>query len=128
MLSKYLAVALLSLIASVANAACPASPRLVCAEYFNSSLVAEAKLISIRHIVPKNGQDGYVYTMELITALRGEISVRFEIYEENGSGRASFEWQRAESYLLFLYPVEHSSRWSIDGCGNSGPLTRSGKT
>jgi hypothetical protein len=26
-----------------------------------------------------------------------------------------------------LYPVEHSSRWSIDGCGNSGALARSGK-
>jgi len=128
MLSKYLAVVLLSLIASVANAACPASPRLVCAEYFNSSLVAEAKLISIRHIVPKSGQDGYVYTMELITALRGEIAARFEIYEENSSGRASFEWRRAESYLLFLYPVEHSNRWSINGCGNSGALARSGKT
>jgi hypothetical protein len=64
--------------------------------------------------VPKNAQDGYIYTMELITALRGEITGRFEIYEEN-SGRARFEWQRAESYLLFLYPVEPSGSWSASG-------------
>src|SRR5579859_2331680 len=101
-------------------------PRLVCAEYFRSDVVAVARLARIRHLVPKNADDGFVYTMQLQSSIRGQIGRRFNIYEENSSGRASFDWKRGESYLLFLWfePTDHA--WELDGCGNSGPEDKAG--
>jgi hypothetical protein len=42
-------------------------------------------------------------------------------WEENSSGRATFEWKTGRNYLLFLSYSARDHAWTIDGCGNSGP-------
>ncbi len=55
--------------------------------------------------------------------LGGNPGGSFDIWEENSSGRASFDWQVGSSYLLFL--TSQSDRgWVLDGCGASGPLEK----
>jgi hypothetical protein len=39
------------------------------------------------------------------------------------SGRAGFAWTAGATYLLFLSRANDA--WTIDGCGNSGPLDQS---
>ncbi len=65
--------------------------------------------------------DGYVYRLQTSRVLRGRIGSSFRVYEENSSGRASFDWTRGEQYLLFLRPGGNGT-WYLDGCGNSTPL------
>jgi len=65
----------------------------------------------------------FVYTLHATQVLRGTISQTFRVYEGNDSGRATFGWKNGRSYLLFLFPsFENRNAWSLDGCGNSGPL------
>jgi len=80
----------LSILASSANAVCPATSRMICAEYFQSDAVVQANLLSARHVVPKDEMDGYVYTLQPVKTIRGKIPATFEVYEENSSGRAAF--------------------------------------
>ena len=56
--------ALFLTLVSAANAACPATSRMICAEYFQSDAVVQAKLLNTRHVVFKDEMDGYVYTLE----------------------------------------------------------------
>lgn len=101
-------------------------PRLARAEYFHSDAVVEARLTKIRLINPTpNSFDARVYTLQLLRAFRGRITPAFEVYEENGRGRASFDWIRGRSYLLFLFPAHSFGFWALDGCGNSNMLERS---
>jgi hypothetical protein len=100
-------------------------PRLVCAEYFRSDVVVEAKLLHTKHVIPEIDQDYFLYEMEPERVLRGKVGPRFEIWEENSSGRAPFVWRLGQSYLLFLSPSEQQDQhenWELDGCGNSRPL------
>ena len=97
-------------------------PRRVCAEYFNSNAVVIARLDHIRHVVPKNEQDYYLYRLVTTKILRGKVASVFTIWEENSSGRASFDWKRGASYLLFVDPRQDSKDFVIDGCGNSVPM------
>jgi len=53
--------------------------------------------------------------------LRGNIDSSFQVWEENSSGRATFDWKTGNSYLLFFY-TKNDRGWVLDGCGNSGPL------
>jgi len=84
-------------------------------------LVVIAKLAQKNHLRPKSRQDYYIYTLETSRTLRGKVRATFRVYEENSSGRASFEWNVGKSYLLFLDPTEDGT-WSLYGCGNSAPL------
>src|SRR5712672_1246372 len=106
---------LVSLVAPTCYAACPSAPRLICAEYFNSAAVVEAKLARTSHIVPTDEQDGYVYAMETTKVLRGNTASEFEIYEENSSSRASFDWVPGRTYLLFLIRPPNGKRYLVDG-------------
>jgi hypothetical protein len=104
-------------------------PRLVCAEYANSKAVVVATLRAARHVEPpKLDTDGHVYTLSVKTLIRGEMGSTFQIWEENASGRVAFDWKVGTDYLLFLlrYSREPVGGWLVDGCGNSGPLNKSG--
>ena len=81
----------------------------------------QAKLIGSKHIGTKDQIDGELYTMRTEKALRGQIDETFQVWQENSSGRATFDWKAGESYLLFLY-TKYDRGWALDGCGNSGPL------
>jgi hypothetical protein len=99
-------------------------PRLVCAEYFDSQLVVEATLVHIDELHPEHAMDGRVYTLRVNQTLRGEAAETVKVYEENSSGRASFDWVSGRRYLLFLSYAESDKAWKLDGCGNSGPLRK----
>lgn len=97
-------------------------PRLVCAEYFSSRVVVNAKLVRSRYTAPLNDIDGHYYEMQTERTFRGDIGKSFQIWEENSNGRATFDWKVGHSYILFLQTQELNGGWVIDGCGNSGPL------
>ena len=62
-----------SLIPACAYAVCGApQPRLVCAEYFNSPVVATATLLRTRHVpAGNNDTDGHLYEMKTVKVFRG---------------------------------------------------------
>lgn len=95
-------------------------PRLVCAEASHSAAVIEARLDSKQ--IDGHNSDLFVYRLRLLKLLRGESPGTIVVHEYNDSGRAPFEWNVGEEYLLFLewYPQEHA--WMLDGCGNSNTL------
>jgi hypothetical protein len=106
--------------------ACPAmavcnvpQPRLVCAQYYASSVVVEATLTKITTI----GDDAaFDYQLHANRLIRGQMAGNFRVYEENSSGRATFEWKPGRVYLLFLFYSSPDRAWELDGCGNSGPV------
>lgn len=117
---------LLLLIESTAPAVCKLpSPRHVCQEYFAESVVVVAKLSRLRHVeaIHPGSPDGTLYYMEAVERLRGRILNRFQIYEENSTGRATFEWKRGERYLLFISYSNDDHAWELDGCGNSATMS-----
>lgn len=121
---------LLLLIESTAMAVCKLpQPRHVCQEYFAESVVVVAKLARVRHVqaIHPGGPDGTYYYMEAVERLRGRILNRFQVYEENSSERATFEWKRGESYLLFISYSKDDKGWELDGCGNSAPMWKAKK-
>jgi hypothetical protein len=98
-------------------------PRLVCQEYFAQSAVVVAKLVRVRIVEPNPGEvTGTYYYMEVVQRLKGRVLKRFQVYEENSTGRATFHWKRGEKYLLFLSYSKEDRGWELDGCGNSMPL------
>jgi hypothetical protein len=116
----------------VAAAICSVpQPRMVCAEYSASQVVLDAKLIRIAPLLENNDPndiDGYFYTLKTTRLLRGSAEPIFRIYEGNDSGRASFNWRVGTKYVLFLFPSHENSGpniWALDGCGNSGPVSKS---
>lgn len=113
---------LVALLYTRASAVCSApQPRLVCAEYFASQAVVEAKLVGSEYIAPANDIDGHVYHLKTEKTLRGNTGPTFDVWDENSSGRTTFDWTSGHSYLLFL--LRKGDRgWVVDGCGNSGPL------
>lgn len=99
-------------------------PRLVCAEYFGSRVVVKARLVNSREATASgNDLDGQIYQMQTEQVLRGDIGSSFDVWDENSSGRATFDWKTGSSYLLFLL-FKGARGWVLDGCGNSGPLVR----
>jgi hypothetical protein len=124
-----LCAALVVVLPFTSYAVCNApQPRMVCAEYFKEQTTVVAKLSRIKHHVPKNEQDYFVYELRLQKLIRGQIPSTFEIWEENSSGRATFGWRDGESYLLFLSYEKSVHAWVLDGCGNSAPLRKAGPT
>jgi hypothetical protein len=95
-------------------------PRLLCAEYSNSQAVVAAKLT---HRTEIGDNDGHRYSFLLQQSYLGHVPNHFVLWEENASGRATFEWKTGREYLLFLSYSQPDHAWTIDGCGNSGPLT-----
>jgi len=67
--------------------------------------------------------DGHLYEMQAEKILLGNVGKHFKVWEENSSGRASFDWEPGRSYLLFLLRKEDRG-WVLEGCGNSGPLEK----
>jgi hypothetical protein len=103
------------------------NPRLVCAEYFASTLVVEAALVQTTGLHDKDDPDGisaYVYTLRVSQTLRGNAVKTLTVYEGNDSGRATFDWIKGTNYLLFLNHTTDKRSWELDGCGNSGPLSK----
>src|SRR5262249_53988892 len=94
MLKLCVCMLVLCLCVTSASAVCNSpQPRLVCAEFFREQVVVSARLARIRYVEPKDAMDYHVYTMQTDRVLRGNINPTFRIYEENSSGRASFEWK-----------------------------------
>jgi len=124
--SLFLCVVLLFL-ASPAEGICNVpQPRLVCAEYFASSVVVEATLVkvrSIRHKEDPEGVEGFKYSLHVNRVIRGQVAPSFLVYEGNDSGRATFDWKTGREYLLFLFYSDSDKAWELDGCGNSGPTS-----
>ena len=119
-------VALLLPLPAVSLCGAP-QPRLVCAEYFASQLVVEATLVQTRELHDKDDPEGisaHIYTLHVNQVLRGKIGGTLRVYEENNSGRASFDWVPGSEYLLFLFHVAGNKSWGLEGCGNSGPLSK----
>jgi hypothetical protein len=104
-------------------------PRLVCQEYFAESAVVVAKLVRVRKVEPlrPGRNDGTYYYMEAVERVKGKILNRFQVYEENVSGRATFDWKRGENYLLFISYSKEDRGWELDGCGNSSPMAKAQK-
>jgi hypothetical protein len=118
----------LSLLISSAGAVCMTpQPRLVCAEYFKEQTVVIAQLVRSSYVDRKNDEamDYHLYFMRSKEVIRGRIDPEFRIYEENSSGRAGFDWKEGETYLLFLSYSRQDRGWELDGCGNSGPVSKS---
>jgi hypothetical protein len=116
---------------SAAGAVCRLpQPRRVCQEYFAEPVVVVAKLVRSRRVEPihPGGVDGTYYSMEVTGRVKGRMLRRFQVYEENSSGRATFEWKRGETYLLFIRYSQEDRGWELDGCGNSGPMSSAKKT
>ena len=102
-------------------------PRLVCAEFFASKVVVEATLVNVRAIADKTDPEDVlarIYSLRGDKFFRGNISGVFHVYEGNDSGRATFDWKVGQKYLLFLLFVPSEKSWRLDGCGNSGPLSK----
>jgi hypothetical protein len=102
-------------------------PRLVCAEYFASNVVVEATLVRTRVIHEKDHPEfvlAHVYSLRVNQILRGETGENIQVYEENDSGRATFDWTLGRKYLLFLFYAPGGKFWALDGCGNSGLLSQ----
>ena len=116
------------LLVSQAIAVCSVpQPRLVCAEYFASSLVVEATLVRVRVIRDKDDPElisAHVYTLRVNRILRGGTGEVVQVYEGNDSGRATFDWTLSRKYLLFLFYSPADKSWQLDGCGNSGPSSQ----
>ena len=104
-------------------------PRLVCQEYFAEPVVVVAKVVRLRKAEPlrPGRMDGTYYYMEVVERLRGKILNRFQVYEENATGRANFDWKRGENYLLFISYSKEDRGWELDGCGNSAPMSMAQK-
>jgi len=111
-------------------------PRLVRAEYSQSDAVVIAHLVKSRHIVPKNDQDYYLYTFQVEKMLRGTVPDQFVLWDENSSGRLTFDVLKGSQYLLFLehwsegsvQTADEKSWWVADGCGNSGEVSKAART
>ncbi|MGC2638765.1 MAG: carboxypeptidase-like regulatory domain-containing protein [Acidobacteriaceae bacterium] len=106
-------------------------PRLVCAEYSHSTLVAEATLIKIDSLDSDDNNPGtawiHIYTLRVDRIFRGTPRPTIRIYEENSSGRATFAWKIGTQYVLFLFDADEQPEkglFELDGCGNSGPIAQ----
>lgn len=126
-INRFLIVCCLTLcLAGPASALCEdPRPRLVCAEYFASGAVVEATLLKMTPVNDKKEPDfiaAYRYSLRADTVLRGKVGDAFQVLESNDSGRSTFDWKVGEKYLLFLRSPHSGNAWSLDGCGNSGPL------
>jgi hypothetical protein len=127
---RVIAATLVAVLTPVASAVCQVpQPRIVCAEYANSKAVLVANLRATKRVVVDGDTDGYLYTFSVKTLMRGDAASKFELWEENSSGRAAFEWKVGVDYVLFLArDVQRPTHaWVIDGCGNSGPVNASAK-
>jgi len=113
---------------SAAFAWCFNLPRRIDAEYSQSGFVVVAKVSYKNHLHAGDRDTDYsIYTLETIRTIRGNTVPSFRIYEENDSGRASFNWNVGESYLLFLNSAR-DGMWTLDGCGNSARLDHAKST
>jgi len=102
-------------------------PRLACAEFFASKVVVEATLLNVKAVADKTDPANVlarIYSLRGDKFFRGNISGVFHVYEGNDSGRANFDWKVGQKYLLFLLFVPSEKSWGLDGCGNSGPLSK----
>jgi hypothetical protein len=99
-------------------------PRLVCAEYFASSLVVEATL-----------ERTEIYSTMMSPNLSRRVSTRSKCEKRYAvklrktfesmkriRARSGFDWVQGKEYLLFLFYLKSENAWALDGCGNSQPL------
>jgi hypothetical protein len=100
-------------------------PRLVCAEAAHSRAVVVARLESKRTVSGDSDADLNVYGLRTVRLLRGQVPATFTVNEWNDSGRAPFDWNTGDQYLLFLSYSPRQHAWVVDGCGNSRPLSQS---
>ena len=111
-------------------------PRLVRAEYSQSDAVVIAHLVNSQHIDPKDDQDDYLYTFQVEKVLRGSIPNQFVFWDENSSGRLTFDIVQGRKYLLFVKhwaerprrTADEKGWWTADGCGNSGDVSKPAQT
>jgi hypothetical protein len=102
-------------------------PRLVRAEYWQSEAVVIAHLLKSQHINPKDDQDYRLYTFQVEKILRGSVPSHFVLWDENSSGRLTFDVLRGRKYLLFVDRWAEKGWWTADGCGNSGEVSKTVK-
>ena len=94
-------VGLCALSAVDCNAILLCSPAPACLREFCSQLVVEATLVHIEELHPKvRWMAASIAARESDSAWRKVETV--QVYEENSSGRASFDWVPGRRYLLFL--------------------------
>jgi hypothetical protein len=92
--------------------------------------VVEATVLHSRIIRDKDDPEGiaaHVYELHADRTLRGQIGKTIQVYDENTTARATFDWKIGRKYLLFLsrMPNEESEEfWWLDNCGSSGPLSQ----
>ncbi|HEV2963657.1 MAG TPA: hypothetical protein VG649_17660 [Candidatus Angelobacter sp.] len=115
-------------LATSASARClDPSPRLLCAEYFQSDAVVTAKLLKTRRVTLPD-DDYFLYTMRTERVFRGKVPAVFKVVDDAGTGRALIPEEEGPGYLLFLRYQKPYKAWSVDNCGNSHPLSESADT
>lgn len=102
-------------------------PRLVRAEYSQSDAVVTARLVKSQHVSPNDDQDYHLYTFKVEKLLHGSIPEEFVLWDENSSGRLTFDLLQGHKYLLFVNHWAQKGWWTADGCGNSGEVSKVAK-
>ena len=122
--ARLVLILLVALAPSAAAVCTEPQPRLICAEYYASGLIVEAKLTRTTPFYDKSDRSyptANIYVLKVNRTYRGTAVERVRVFESNDSGRTTFGWRPGVSYLLFLFRSPGQKYWYIDGCGNSGP-------
>ena len=95
------------------------------AEFQESAATLVGRVLSERAVPDSAGMfEGTRYALRVDEVLRGRMRGTSLLFSENSSGR--FPMQVGQRYLVFLY--QSQGRWSVDNCGNSGPLPAAAAT
>ena len=126
----FLTLLLLVILTTAVSGVCGRpQPRLLRAEYSQSDAVVIATLLRSEHVEPKEEQDYHLYTFRVDKKVRGAIPVQFVLFDENSTGRLTFDLRRGHQFLLFVnrwQPREKGKDWwTADGCGHSGDVLKS---
>jgi hypothetical protein len=91
-------------------------------EYFQSDIVFTGTVISGRYTDRDVG--GWYYRVRTTRVFRGPAQTEFSVYTEDSDIR--FPLEKNHSYLLFAY--RRHGRLEINGCGNSGSLSKAAES
>ncbi len=108
-----------------ARAFCFAPQLKVSDEYFTSSLVVVAEVISSKDRYDSQDREsieGTFYRLRVDHAYRGTPNRELNVFSENTTARFSMDLN--QNYVLFL-TRDSQGNWTVDNCGNSGVVSKS---
>jgi hypothetical protein len=133
--TRSLALAVMCLLATGAAAACldphdlpKAYKPTLDQEIKASSAVVVGKVVHTKTLredkADPDGWTAFIYTIQVVEALKGKVAHRFDLRAENDSG--GYRMNDGETHLLFLSSQKDSLR--VDPCGNSSELPKGSET